>query len=208
MKQIIKVFIVLLFTGCSKSVFKTRWTKEIAPADFTARFETSKGSFDVEIKREWSPKAVDRCYQLLKHHFFDGAIFFRTIPRFVAQFGSCDSNAINFWAKIKVPDEPVILGNGRGTISFARSGRETRGTQLFINLHDNQFLDTLQFAGVTGFPAFGKITIGMKAVDSLYTGYGGKTMDTLRTLYANRSAFLAMFPRLDSIKKAYIVRNK
>ena len=77
MKQIIRAFIVLLFTGCSKSVFKTWWTKEIALSDFTARFETSKGNFDVGIKREGSPKAADRCYQLLKHHFLDGSIFFR-----------------------------------------------------------------------------------------------------------------------------------
>lgn len=205
MKQIIIFLIVLLFTGCSRSIFKTRWAKEIAPADFTVKFETSKGNFDVEVKREWSPKAADRCYQLLKHHFFDGAIFFRAIPEYVAQFGSSDSNAVNFWAKIKVPDEPVVLGNGKGTISFARSGKETRVTQLFINLHDNQHLDTSQFAGVTGFPAFGKVTNGMQIVDALYAGYGEKTMDTIRTFYANRSAFLALFPKLDSIKKAYIL---
>ncbi|MEO9071090.1 MAG: peptidylprolyl isomerase [Ginsengibacter sp.] len=208
MKQILIFLIILLYTGCSKSVFKTRWTKEIAPANFTARFETSKGNFDVEMKREWSPKAADRCYQLLKHHFLDGAVFFRAIPEFVAQFGSSDTNTIKRWEKIKVPDEPVILGNGKGTISFARAGKQSRGTQLFINLYDNQFLDTIHFAGVTGFPAFGKITNGMQTVDSLYTGYSGKTMDTLGTLYANRSKFLELFPKLDSIKKAYIVTIK
>lgn len=208
MKQIIFFLIIMLFTSCSKPLFKTRWTKEIAPADFIARFETSKGNFDVEIKREWSPKAADRCYQLLKHHFFDRSIFFRAIPNFVAQFGSSDTNAINGWEKIKVPDEPVVLGNQKGTISFARGGKETRGTQLFINLYNNQRLDTLHYAGVTGFPAFGEITNGMQTVDSLYTGYDGKTMDTLSTFYANRSKFLALFPKLDSIKKAYIVRNK
>ena len=196
---------VVVFTACTKPVFKSTWTKEIAPAGFVTRFETSKGNFDVEVKREWSPKAVDRFYQLIRHHFYDNAVFYRIVPGFVAQFGNSDTLKTEKWGKFKIPDEQVIQSNKKGTLSFARAGKETRGRELFINLVDNPWLDTLNYAGVKGFPAFGNVIMGAKTVDSLYGGYGEQTMDKLDTFYVDRSKFMDSFPKLDLIRKAYIL---
>ncbi len=202
------IFSVLLLTACSKPVFKSKWINERSPENFVTRFETSKGSFDVEIKREWSPKAVDRFYQLLNHHFYDNAIFYRGVPNFVVQFGSSDTVITSHWDKYKIPDEDVKYGNKRGSISFARGGKETRGRELFINLKDNSKLDTINYEGVKGFPAFGNVTAGMNVVDSIYTGYGDNTMSKLDSLYINRQQFLKRFPKLDVITKAYILKTK
>ena len=202
------VLVVLFLSACSKPFFAEKWTKEMAPETFTARFETTKGNFDVEIKRALSPAGADRFYQLVKHGFFDSVVFYRVVPKFVAQFGTSDTVLENAWSKYKLPDEEVKASNLRGTISYARSGKETRGTVLFINLADNPRLDTINYNGVKGFPVLGKVVEGMNTVDSLYNGYSGATMNQLDTMYRNKAAFFKKFPRLDMVKKAYLIRRK
>ncbi|MBX9783524.1 MAG: peptidylprolyl isomerase [Chitinophagaceae bacterium] len=200
--------VVVFLSSCAQPLFKEKWINETAPETFTARFETSKGNFDVEIKRQLSPAGADRFYQLVKHGFFDSIIFYRVVPKFVAQFGTSDTAREKLWSKHKLPDEEVKASNLRSTISFARSGRETRGTVLFINLADNPRLDTINYNSVKGFPVLGKVIEGMNTVDSLYNGYGGTTMNQLDTMYRNKEAFFKKFPKLDVVKKAYLVRRK
>ena len=107
---------------------------------------------------------------------------------------------------MKIPDEEVIQGNPKGTLSFARSGVETRGTQLFINLEDNHRLDTISYSGVTGFPSFGKITSGMNVLDSIYSGYEEKPMGDYSMMQENKNEFLSKYPKLDSIYSARILK--
>ncbi|MBE0649491.1 MAG: peptidylprolyl isomerase [Bacteroidales bacterium] len=205
---ILTFIIALMVLSCSRPTFKAKWTTETAPDVFTARFETSKGNFDVEIHRAWSPKAADRFYQLVRHHFYDNMLFYRVVPNFVVQFGNSDTATFKHWEKYKVPDEEVIKSNLKGTMSFARDGKETRGNDLFINLQDNVRLDTIMYNGVRGFPVFGVVTKGMDVVESIYSGYGDETMSKLDTLYLNRAHFLKTFPKLDSIKKAFILTTE
>ena len=200
------LFAVLLFS-CADSNFKKIWTDEKAPETFTATFETTKGTFDIEVKRKWSPRAADRFYQLVKHGYYDNAIFYRIVPGFVAQFGNTDTLKMNQWRAVKIPDEAVIHGNTKGSVSFARLGKESRDLELFINLNDNAVLDTLNFEGVKGFPAIGNVTKGMDVVSQLYSGYGEATMND-ENLYVNRSLFYKAWPKLDLIKKAYLSGSK
>jgi peptidyl-prolyl cis-trans isomerase A (cyclophilin A) len=206
MRIILLLFIAMLLYGCTKTLFQPKWTKERSPASFIARFETSKGSFDVEVNRKWSPAAVDRFYQLVKYGFYNNALFYRVVPNFVVQFGSSDTVTISRWSKYKIPDEKVFYSNRKGTISFARAGKESRGTELFVNLRDNLRLDTMMYEGVEGFPAFGDVISGQDVVESIYSGYGDNTMNVLDSMYNNRWRFLNQFPKLDSISKAYIVK--
>jgi peptidyl-prolyl cis-trans isomerase A (cyclophilin A) len=179
---------------------------ETAPQMFQARFETTKGTFDIEVVRDHSPKAADRLYQLIKHEYFNDAIFYRVVPGFVAQFGNTDTTLIKKWKNQIIPDEEVKLGNKRGTLSFARGGKDSRDFVLFINLSDNHRLDTITFNNVKGFPAFGHVTTGMTIVDQLYSGYGDDTMND-ENLFADRKRFLETYPQLDLIKKAYILKK-
>lgn len=202
------VLVAFFFICCSKSTFNADWTKEKAPHNYTARFETSKGNFDIEVTRAWSPQAADRLYQLLTHRFYDNQYFYRVVPNFVVQFGNIDTIVYKKWEKFKVPDEPVLKSNLKSYVSFARAGKETRGNDLFINLKDNVRLDTVAPEGVRGYPVLGKVITGMNVVESLYSEYGNKTMDVYDSLSANRKKYLSLFPKLDSIKKAYIIKNK
>jgi len=207
MKKISIALVIILFIGCSPKVLKSSWTREIAPDQFIARFETSKGTFDVEVERQWSPKAVDRFYQQVKYHFYDNAVFYRVIPNFVAQFGSSDTTKIKAWSSFKIPDEKVILSNTKGTLTFARSTKQTRGSELYFNLEDNTRLDTLNYNEVTGFPSFGKVIKGMNVVCEIYSGYEANSVKKLKLFYADRKKYLEQFPKLDTIQKVYLIHE-
>lgn len=206
MKNTILLLITILLIGCTKAVYKPKWIHKTAPESFITRFETSKGNFDIQIHREASPKAVDRFYQLVQHHFFDKTVFYRVVPNFVAQFGIIDSTATAIWKENKIPDEPVRESNLKGAISYARAGKETRHDHLFINLKNNQRLDTVMAGGVRGYPPFGTVIKGMDVVESLYSGYGNETMAKVDSL--NYTQLLQAFPKLDLINKFYILKKK
>ena len=206
LKPFLILGILVWVTACSSSKFKTSWTKIQAPEVFTTQFETSKGVFEVNVVRKASPKAVDRFYQLVKTKYFDNILFYRVNPGFVAQFGGNDSVIYNGWNKFKIPDEPVLEGNAKGALSFARGGKESRGTDLFINLRDNHRLDTLHYNDVTGFPAFGKVTKGMEVLETLYDGYADNTMGDFDLMYKDLNAFIKKYPKLDTIYRARLIK--
>jgi len=203
--------LLLIFTvSCSSNeVFKKKWTSKKAPETFKARFETTKGIFDIEAKRAWSPNAVDRLYQLIKSEFYTDVALFRVVPNFVVQFGiHNDSNLNKEWANYKIPDEPVIEKNIEGSISFARGGKESRTTQLFINLKSNSpRLDTLDYNGAKGFPVVAKVTQGMDVVKKFYDGYGGNPATKQNEIQKEGNNYLKKnFPELDYINRAYIIK--
>lgn len=200
---------ILIIAGCSRPVFKERWIKEKAPEYFSVSFETSKGNFEAAFTREWSPLAVDRVYAQFKHGFYDDILFYRVRPNYVAQFGVDDSVKIKTWGTHKIPDEPVRRANERGAISFARSGKDTRGHDLYINLQNNSpRLDTINSNGVKGFPVIGMVIKGMEVVDSLYAGYGDGVFGKYNTLLHNKKSFLESYPKLDVLKKASVLKRK
>jgi peptidyl-prolyl cis-trans isomerase A (cyclophilin A) len=206
MKALSLFTLLIVSTACSTNRFHASWTREHSPDSYSARLLTSKGEVDIAVTRAWSPAAADRFYQLVKHHALDGMLFYRVVPNFVAQFGEIDSTVEQRWKKSVMPDEPVLQGNTRGRISFARGGKDSRSIHLFINLKDNNRLDTVFYNDTRGFPAFGEVSQGMAVVDALYQGYSNATMDLVDTLGANRRKFMARFPLLDSIQKASLLK--
>ena len=202
----IALALLILFSACSTPKFKSSWTKIEAPESFTTKFETSKGDFLVKVERKLSPKAVDRFYQLVKTKYFNNILFYRVNPGFVAQFGGNDSLIYTSWNRYKIPDEPVLQGNDKGTLSFARGGKESRGTDLFINLRDNNRLDTLHYNDVTGFPTFGIVTKGMEVLEALYSGYADTTMNNLALMQKDLNAFIKKYPKLDTIYKVEFIK--
>lgn len=204
------VLLILFFiVSCARPAFKDKWVKEKAPAHFIARFETSKGNFDAAFTREWSPLAVDRLYSQIRHRFYDHTLFYRVRPNFVAQFGADDSVKLKGWNRYKLADEPVIKPNIRAAISFARGGKETRGSDIFINIKSNSpRLDTINVSGVKGYPVMGMVTSNMTVVDSLYNGYGDTVFGKYDTLLSNKPVFLEFFPKVDSIKRIFLIRGR
>lgn len=186
-----------------------------APDSFVVAMETSRGHVEVMARKDWAPIGVSRFYELTKAQFFDDTRFFRVIKGFMAQFGlSGDPKVNQAWRSRCLADEPVKHSNARGTISFARAGKNTRSTQLFINFVDNTSLDTDD----GGYPPIGEVVSGMAVVDSLYAEYGesaprsgpqygreGPNQDSIAKL---GNAYLARgWPKLDYIKTARVIRE-
>ncbi|MCG5053604.1 MAG: peptidylprolyl isomerase [Myxococcales bacterium] len=171
---------------------------ETAPDKFTAVFETSAGTFEVEVDRSLAPKGADRFFNLVKHGFYDETRFFRVVPNFIVQWGLSGDPALNStWREARIEDDPGKTTNARGTLVFATAGPNTRTTQLFINLKDNAFLDSM------GFAPFGRVTKGMDVVEKITSEYGESPNQT--QIQTQGNAYLVQaFPKLDYIKKASI----
>ncbi len=88
--------------------------------------------------------------------------------------------------------------NNRGTVTFATAGRNSRTTQVFINLRSNQTLDD------QGFAAFGQVTEGMDNVEKIYGKYGD-TPDQEAITRRGNAYLKGAFPLLDYIKTATIL---
>jgi peptidyl-prolyl cis-trans isomerase A (cyclophilin A) len=174
---------------------------DTAPDVFRAHFETSKGRFVIEVRREWAPLAADRFFNLVKYGFYDSSRFFRVRPGFVAQWGIHGDPFIQrAWRDANLKDEPVKQSNRRGFVSFTNENSpQSRYTQVFINLRDNPELDK------ENFPAFGQVISGMENVDRLYGGYAGpKEPDGRRIIREGNEYLQKEYPRLDFIKIATI----
>jgi peptidyl-prolyl cis-trans isomerase A (cyclophilin A) len=179
--------------------------KIVVPDVFRVKFETSQGDVVVEARREWAPRGVNRFHELLRMRYFDEGRFFRVVPGFIAQFGvNRDFKVHDVWRNFFIVDDPPVEKNLRGTLSFAKSGPNTRATEIFINLADNPALDEERFV------PFAKVVEGMNAVDKLYSGYGemrpeGKYIDAGRVEEEGNEYLVQRFPKLDYIKHAIIL---
>ena len=170
-----------------------------APERFVVRFATTKGDFDVEVQRDWAPLGADRFFNLVRIGFYDGGRFFRVVPGFVAQFGKSSEAAVNkVWYGATIKDDPVRESNKLGYLTFATDGKDSRSTQLFVNLADNLNLDK------KGFSPVGRVVKGMDVVKGLYGGYGEAPDQNM--LHFKGDRYLEEnFPNLDRITAATIV---
>jgi len=178
-----------------------------APDVYWAKFDTTKGTFVIKVTRDWAPIGADRFYNLVKNGFFNDARFFRVIPGFIVQFGiSADPNVSAVWHDADIQDDPVKQSNAAGTVTFATAGPNTRTTQVFINLKNNQSLDS------QGFAPFGTVTEGMDVAQSFYSGYGegapmGNGPDQQLLQSQGETYLAANFPKLDKIKSATVLQS-
>jgi len=182
------------------------WT-QTAPAEYKAKFSTTKGDFVILVTREWAPRGADRFYTLVKNGYYDDVRFFRVIAGFMCQFGVNGHPDVNAaWKNNTIQDDPVTQKNVRGTITFAMRGPNTRTTQVFLNYEDkNVRLDG------SGFAPFGKVIEGMDVVDKLYAGYGegapsGRGPDQRRLQAEGNEYLKAEFKDLDYVKSATIIQ--
>jgi len=133
-----------------------------------ATIETNKGTFKMELFEDRMPITTKNFIDLANKGFYDGTRFHRVIPQFMIQGGdplTKDLNKKKMWGTggpgYEIKDEFVKgLSNVRGTISMANHGPNTGGSQFFISVADNRFLDGKH-------PVFGKVVEGMDVVDKI-----------------------------------------
>jgi peptidyl-prolyl cis-trans isomerase A (cyclophilin A) len=192
--------------GANRALLNPAALTEQAPPLYKAKFDTTKGTFVVEVHRDWAPIGADRFYNLVKNGFFDEDRFFRVVEGFMVQFGINGNPQVSAqWQNADIKDDPVTQSNKPGFITFATRGPNTRTTQVFINYADNHGLDS------QGFAPFGQVTVGMNVVQSLYSGYGegaprGAGPSQPRMQSEGNPYLVSQFSKLDYITKATITK--
>jgi peptidylprolyl isomerase len=140
----------------------------------TAILETNQGTIEIELFTETMPVTTKNFIDLVEKGFYDGTKFHRVIgpvkapPNgFMIQGGdplSKDDSKRFMWGTggpgYDIKDEFGDVGNNAGTLSMANAGPNTGGSQFFINLGDNNFLDSKH-------PVFGKVVKGMDVVEKI-----------------------------------------
>jgi cyclophilin family peptidyl-prolyl cis-trans isomerase len=144
-------------------------TAQNAPAK--VMFQTSMGSFVVEMDPQRAPKTVENFLRYVREGFYSGIIFHRVVPGFVVQAGGYDvqGNERDVHDPIAL-ETATAADNARGTIAMARTNfPNSARSQFFINLQDNSQLDRAPNdpGNLTGYTVFGRVIDGMAVVDAI-----------------------------------------
>ena len=148
-----------------------------------ATLHTNKGDITIEFFETQTPKTVENFTKLAQSGFYDGVKFHRVIKDFMIQGGdplTKDDGMMARWGTggpgYQFADEITPANkNDAGTISMANAGPNTNGSQFFINLRDNNFLDSKH-------TVFGKVTEGMevvKAIEAVPTNPGDRPLESV-----------------------------
>ena len=145
------------------------------------RLQTNMGDIVIELYDDM-PITARNFEKLVKEGFYDGVIFHRVIDGFMIQGGDPEGTGMG-GPGYTIKDEFTHKGgnkNSRATISMANAGPNTGGSQFFINLVNNNFLDSKH-------PAFGKVVEGMNVVDKIAkveTGANDKPLEDVKIIKA------------------------
>jgi cyclophilin family peptidyl-prolyl cis-trans isomerase len=132
-----------------------------------AIFETNKGKFTLELYEDKVPLTTGNFIKLVNQGFYNGLIFHRVIPQFMIQ-GGCPEGTGTGGPGYSIKDEfHKDLSNVRGTIAMANRGPNTGGSQWFINIVDNCYLDYDKKPYTSAHPVFGKVVEGIDIVDAI-----------------------------------------
>jgi len=132
-------------------------------------FYTSMGNFDAAMYDSLMPITAGNFISLVDSGFYDGVIFHRIIKNFVIQGGDPTGTGTG-GPGYTIPDEfdtTGTLSNTIRTLSMANSGPNSGGSQFFINLKNNTFLDYDKAPLTSAHPVFGIVRDGWHIVDSI-----------------------------------------
>jgi peptidylprolyl isomerase len=129
---------------------------------------TNKGNITIQLMDNDAPKTVANFLKLAKEGFYDGTKFHRVIAGFMIQGGdplTKDDAAMAKWGTggpgFTFADEIHSHNqNDVGTVAMANAGPNTNGSQFFINVASNNFLDSKH-------TVFGRIVGGMEVVHAI-----------------------------------------
>lgn len=141
------------------------------PAHPYVQIETTEGTIVLELDGRQAPITVRHVLKLVDSGFYDGTVFHRVIPGFMAQAGGHTPDLKPKETDVTIPNESGNgLSNVRGTIAMARTGDpHSADSQFFINVADNDRLDPRKThgSGSWGYTVFGHVIEGMDIIDKI-----------------------------------------
>jgi peptidylprolyl isomerase len=132
--------------------------------DNTLVMTTKYGKVVIKLHPDWAPKHVERIKALVKRKFYDGIVFHRVIPGFMAQTGDPTGTGAG---GSDLPDLDAEFNEThfkRGILGMARAqDPNSANSQFFICFGDAGFLDGK-------YTAFAEVVSGMEFIDKLKAG--------------------------------------
>ncbi|MEK6919024.1 MAG: peptidylprolyl isomerase [Nanoarchaeota archaeon] len=135
---------------------------KVSEGNKLAVLETNYGIIKIELYSKEMPITAGNFESLVNKGFYNNVIFHRIIDGFMIQGGDPTGTGMG-GPGYEIKDEftrKALDQNNRGTISMANAGPNTGGSQFFINLVNNNFLDGKH-------PVFGKVVEGMEVIDKI-----------------------------------------
>ena len=122
------------------------------------------GDVVIRLRPDLAPKHVARIAELASEGFYDGVVFHRVIPGFMAQGGDPTGTGMSGSSKPNLPQEFSAEPHVRGTCSMARTADpNSANSQFFICFDDARFLDRQ-------YSVWGEVESGMEHIDALPKG--------------------------------------
>jgi len=129
-----------------------------------AYLDTKDGRVTILLRRDLAPKHVEQIETLTKRGFYDGVVFHRVIPGFMAQTGDPTGTGMGKSDLPNIPAEFTATPFKRGTVGMARSSDpNSANSQFFICFADASFLDGK-------YTVVGEVVSGMDVVDKIKKG--------------------------------------
>lgn len=138
-----------------------KMTGNATSENIRVKLQTNYGDIVIELYPQM-PVTAGNFQKLVEKGFYNGVIFHRVIDGFMIQGGDPTGTGMG-GPGYEIKDEFTKTSsdkNNRGTIAMANAGPNTGGSQFFINLVDNNFLNGKH-------PVFGKVVKGMDVVDTI-----------------------------------------
>lgn len=130
----------------------------------TLKMETTKGIVMIELKPGIAPRHVKRIQDLTAQGFYDGVIFHRVIPGFMAQTGDPTGTGTGGSELEDLPAEFTNTPFERGTLGMARTANpNSANSQFFITFGDTPHLNGQ-------YTVFGQVIDGMDVIDEINVG--------------------------------------
>ena len=130
-------------------------------------FYTSMGNFMIEIHDDLVPITGNNFLDLVTNEFYDGVIFHRVIDNFMVQSGDPTGTGTGGPGYTIADEFHPDLDNAQMTISMANSGPNSGGSQFFINLVNNFFLDHDVLPLTSAHAVFGTVIEGFEVVQDI-----------------------------------------
>ncbi|RZP14671.1 MAG: peptidylprolyl isomerase [Candidatus Dadabacteria bacterium] len=133
--------------------------------DFThINIELEDGNVKIKLRPDLAPNHVQRITELATEGFYDGIVFHRVIPDFMAQTGDPTGTGTGSSDKPNLAQEFSSENHVRGTASMARGGDpNSANSQFFICFLDCPWLDNQ-------YTVWGEVEEGMDLVDNIKKG--------------------------------------
>jgi peptidylprolyl isomerase len=154
------IILILAFCLIVAVVVIYSMARQGGPSLSKVLLSTNMGDITIQLYDDM-PITTENFKKLIQQGTYDGTIFHRVIDGFMIQGGDPTGTGYGDSSIPSIKDEFTDHNrNDRGTISMANSGPNTGSSQFFINIVDNNYLDSKH-------PVFGKVIEGMDVVDNI-----------------------------------------